>query len=118
MELTELLLYRGNFGFNWRLSGGRAGVDGGGNGVTRSVFWKDHLKGESEEKNERGLDVWEEVLCLCVYTREKLPIFQKRLRCLLGVRKQIRSGPGQRGFNSHFESIMTDPWVLSARITE
>lgn len=64
MELTELLLCRGNFGFNWRPTGGRAGgAGGGGNRVTGSVFWKDQLKGESKEKKkECGLDVWKEVL--------------------------------------------------------
>lgn len=68
MELTELLLYRSNFGFNWRLTGGWAEVEEGGKGVTRSVFWKDHLQGESKEKNECGLKVWEEVLHECVCT--------------------------------------------------
>lgn len=43
-------------------------MEEGGKGVTRSVFWKDHLQGESKEKNECGLKVWKEVLHECVCT--------------------------------------------------
>lgn len=68
MEPTELLLCRGNFGFNWRPAGGRAGEVGEGMGSLGQCFGKINSKeSPRREKNDCGLDVWEEVLHgLCV----------------------------------------------------
>lgn len=118
MELTELLLYRGNFGFNWRPTGGRAGDVGGrewGHWVSAlEISPQRRVQGE----NECGLDDWEEVLRVsCVWSGSVphlpemtvLPVWHQNAN-------QVRSRSD--GFSSHFESVMTDPRVLFARITE
>lgn len=117
MELTELLLYRGNFGFNWRPTGGRAGVWGREWGHWVSVLERSTPKRVQGEKPMWVTRLGRGFVCVSV-CKGSAPCFPEMLMIPIWHQKANQVRPGADGFSSHFESIMTDPRVLSARITE
>lgn len=90
---------------------------GEGMGSLGQCFGKINSKESPRRKQMRVTCLGRGFVCVCV-CKGSAPHLPEMLMIPIWHQKANQVRPGADGFNSYFESIMTDPRILSARITE